>query len=123
MERIVISPRADWQQRVESVGMHYHTVDDTPYWDESAYYRFTPAEVDELEKATYELDRMCLEAVGHVVDNRHFEHFNIPEKFHDFVVESWETEEHTIYGRFDLACDGHHPPKLLEYNADTPTAL
>ena len=29
----------------------------------------------------------------------------------------------TIYGRFDLAFDGKGPPKLLEYNADTPTAL
>ena len=26
-------------------------------------------------------------------------------------------------GRFDLAYDGKGPPKLLEYNADTPTAL
>jgi glutathionylspermidine synthase len=28
-----------------------------------------------------------------------------------------------VYGRFDLAFDRHSPPKLLEYNADTPTAL
>ncbi len=28
-----------------------------------------------------------------------------------------------IYGRFDLAYDGQNPPKLLEYNADTPTSL
>ena len=29
----------------------------------------------------------------------------------------------TLFGRFDLAYDGSGPPKLLEYNADTPTAL
>ena len=28
-----------------------------------------------------------------------------------------------MYGRFDLAYDGVNPPKLLEYNADTPTSL
>ena len=28
-----------------------------------------------------------------------------------------------MYGRFDLAYDGTTPPKLLEYNADTPTSL
>jgi glutathionylspermidine synthase len=28
-----------------------------------------------------------------------------------------------LYGRFDLAYRGDGPPKLLEYNADTPTAL
>ena len=38
-------------------------------------------------------------------------------------AESWELDEHTIYGRFDLSYDGQGPPKLLEYNADTPTAL
>jgi glutathionylspermidine synthase len=26
----------------------------------------------------------------------------------------------SLYGRFDLTYDGINPPKLLEYNADTP---
>jgi glutathionylspermidine synthase len=103
--------------------MHYHSLDDGPYWDERTYYRFSAAEVDELERATYALDKMCLEAVGHVIDNRRFEPFGIPEEFHDFVVRSWETEQRTVYGRFDLAYDGRSSPRLLEYNADTPTAL
>jgi glutathionylspermidine synthase len=29
----------------------------------------------------------------------------------------------SLYGRFDLSYDGRNPPKLLEYNADTPTSL
>jgi glutathionylspermidine synthase len=32
-------------------------------------------------------------------------------------------DEIAIVGRFDLAYDGNGPPKLLEYNADTPTSL
>jgi glutathionylspermidine synthase len=28
-----------------------------------------------------------------------------------------------LYGRFDVLYDGSSPPKLLEYNADTPTSL
>jgi glutathionylspermidine synthase len=105
------------------VGLSYHTLDDGPYWDERAYYAFSPAEVDDLERATYALDKMCLEAVGHIVDNRSFERFGLPAAFHDFVVRSWEADERTIYGRFDLAYDGRGAPRLLEYNADTPTAL
>ena len=31
--------------------------------------------------------------------------------------------EPSLYGRLDLRWDGTGPPKLLEYNADTPTAL
>jgi glutathionylspermidine synthase len=123
MERVVTTPRPDWVKRVESVGMHYHSLNDGPYWDERAYYRFSAADVDGLERASYALDKMCLEAVEHIVHNRLFEPFGIPEAFRDFVVRSWETEERTIYGRFDLAYDGRGEPQLLEYNADTPTAL
>jgi len=38
-------------------------------------------------------------------------------------LQSWERDDFSLYGRFDLAYDGRTPPKLLEYNADTPTAL
>jgi glutathionylspermidine synthase len=123
MERLIATPRADWVRRVESVGMHFHSVDDVPYWDERACYQFSAAEVDELERATFALDKMCLEAVAHVIENRLFEPFCIPDAFHDFVARSWEADNRTIYGRFDLAYDGAGAPQLLEYNADTPTAL
>jgi len=47
----------------------------------------------------------------------------IPDSHVQWVRRSWERDEHTIYGRFDLRYDGNGPPRLLEYNADTPTAL
>jgi glutathionylspermidine synthase len=123
VKRLTNTPRADWTRIVESQGFHFHTADEQPYWDESAYYLFTAEQIDELERATYELDRMCLAAVQHVIDTRGFGPFGIPERFADFIVQSWEEDEFTLYGRFDLAYDGRSPPKLLEYNADTPTSL
>jgi glutathionylspermidine synthase len=39
------------------------------------------------------------------------------------ILRSWERDDFSLYGRFDLSFDGGSPPKLLEYNADTPTAL
>ena len=39
------------------------------------------------------------------------------------IAESWRRSDPSLYGRFDLAYDGSKPAKLLEYNADTPTAL
>jgi glutathionylspermidine synthase len=116
-------PRADWQKTVESQGMLYHTADGVPYWDESAYYEFNAAEIDELEDATYALDELCLAAVEHVIQNDLFDRFLIPPAYRDFICRSWEVDQQTIYGRFDLAYDGQFSPKLLEYNADTPTAL
>lgn len=123
MQRHTTQVRPNWQQLVEAKGMHYHSVDDIPYWDESAYYEFTSGEVDALEAATYELNRICLEAVQHIIDQDRFDQFLIPPDFRPYIRKSWERDEHTIYGRFDLAFDGSLPPRLLEYNADTPTGL
>lgn len=123
MQRRVIAPRAEWQKLVEDKGMAYHTIDGEPYWDESTCYEFTAAEIDQIEKATYELNDMCLKAVDHVLSKKLFDRFAIPAQFADYIARSWETDELTIYGRFDLFYDGSGPPKLLEYNADTPTAL
>src|SRR5947209_19130407 len=47
MERHTCTPRPDWQSRVEAQGLAYHTIDDQPYWDESAFYQFRSAEIDE----------------------------------------------------------------------------
>jgi len=123
MIRQTSQPRPNWQKTVESQGMHYHTAGGVPYWDESACYRFTRSEIDALEAATYTLGQMCLAAVQHVLDHDLWDRFLIPAAYRDFVRRSWDEDEHTIYGRFDLAFDGQSPPKLLEYNADTPTAL
>jgi glutathionylspermidine synthase len=123
MLRVETPPRGDWPKIVESQGLTYHSIGGVPYWDESAYYLFEAGEVDAIEAATYRLNEMCLEAVGRVIADRRLDEFNIPQPYHDWVAWSWERDEHTIYGRFDLAFDGEGPPKLLEYNADTPTAL
>ncbi len=123
MRRVQIQPRSGWQKTVESQGMFYHTADGVPYWDESAYYEFTSAEIDTLEAATYTLDALCLDAVQHSIDHNLLDRFLIPPQYRELICRSWEEDEHTIYGRFDLAMAPDRPPKLLEYNADTPTAL
>jgi glutathionylspermidine synthase len=122
MRRIGIVPRPDWREKVEAVGLTYHTLDDAVYWDESACYRFTADEVDRLEQATTELQEMCVKAAGHVIEKKLFRRFGIPEAFAPLVVDSWERDDPSLYGRFDLLYDGTDI-KLLEYNADTPTAL
>src|SRR4051794_40894166 len=123
MERITIQPRKNWQKTVESQGLHFHTADDAPYWDETACYLFSRAQIDQLETATYALNDLCLAAVQHIIDEKLFDRFAIPPAFVPWIMESWERDEFTLYGRFDLSYDGIHPPRMLEYNADTPTSL
>jgi glutathionylspermidine synthase len=123
MERSVTPPRFDWQEKVESYGMRYHTIDGQVYWDETAYYSFSASEIDELESATAELHEMCIKAAEHVITNKLYDRMLIPPLAIPLMERSWENDEPSILGRFDFAYDGHSPPKMLEYNADTPTAL
>lgn len=123
MERHTIPPRDNWRAKVESQGLEFHTIQGSLYWDESAYYSFTAADVDEIQDATEELYTLCMEAVEHVIEDDLLDLFEIPAAFHDWVRESWRKREPELYGRFDLVYDGKRPPALLEFNADTPTAL
>jgi glutathionylspermidine synthase len=122
MERISVSPRNNWQQTVEKLGFGFHT-SDVPYWDESAYYTFSLAEIEKLEIATSELWEMCLQSVQYVMDHDLFHQFHIPPYMIPHIKESWDNDAPAIYGRFDFCFDGKHEPKLLEFNADTPTSL
>lgn len=122
MKRVVIPVRDDWQRKVESVGLVWHSAKGA-YWNESAYYSFTMDEILVLEKATNSLHAMCLEAAQHIVDNDLFDTLRIPARVVPLIKAAWEQEPPSLYGRFDLAYDGMGPPKMLEYNADTPTSL
>lgn len=123
MQRISITPRNDWQQRVTDYGLTFHTIDGETYWDESCYYQFSSQEIDLLDDVTNELHRMCLKAVEYVIRQQAFAPFCIPDEFIPLIISSWERAQQSVYGRFDFAFDGTGQPKMLEYNADTPTAL
>ncbi len=128
MQRIPIEPRHDWREKVEADGLVYHTSQDANgrsvrYWHESAYYLFDSAEIEVLEHASDELHEMAVAAAHYIVAQDRFADLGIPRWATEAVSHSLSMQPPTIYGRFDLSFDGSSPPKLLEYNADTPTAL
>ena len=122
MERHDIAPRKDLEQKLESQGFRFHG-GSHPYWNEEACYRFTSDEVDVLEAASEELWRLCLLAVEEVINKDLFSELRIPVEFRPLIQSSWKEREFSLYGRFDLWFDGESPPKLFEFNADTPTSL
>ncbi len=123
MQRHRCDPRPDWRERVEELGLTYHSHESGPYWDESACYELTRAEVDALEAAANTLHKLYIEAAGAVIEHNWWSRLGIPEPAVPEILRSWDEDDFSLYGRFDLAFDGETPPKLLEYNADTPTAL
>ena len=122
MERKTCDERPEWRARVEARGLVWHTPEQT-YWHEGVYYQFGSDEIDKIERATNELHQLCIAAVQNVIDEKRYDQLRIPAAAIPLIEASWNAEPPSIYGRFDLAYDGVSPPKMLEYNADTPTAL
>ncbi len=125
MQRIPVPPRADLADIARNAGFTFATIDGEIYWDERAYYAFSLREIEAgLEDPSTALSDLCLELVQRAVkDQRILERLCIPVHAWDLIAASWARRDPSLYGRFDLAFDGRGPAKLLEYNADTPTAL
>ncbi|MCX7825954.1 MAG: glutathionylspermidine synthase family protein, partial [Verrucomicrobiae bacterium] len=123
MQRHRCHPRPAWTEKVEALGLTYHSNEEGPYWDESACYELTAGEVEQLETASAALHRLCIEAAEAVIENGWWKRLAIPELAIPSILRSWQRDDFSLYGRFDLSYDGEGSPKLLEYNADTPTAL
>ena len=113
------------KEYLESIGFSWHTdIDNTDYVSNDLV-SITNQEAENYYNATNELYDMFVEAAQYVIDNDLFHELNIPFNLIDVIKDSWEDDVHWhLYGRFDLAggLDGK-PIKLIEFNADTPTAL
>jgi glutathionylspermidine synthase len=110
---------------LEHLGFSWHTdSDNTPYIADELV-KISPSEAEAFYNAGNELYEMFVEAGEYIIENNLFHEIGIPFNLVNSIVESWESDVHWhLYGRFDLAggVDGK-PIKLLEFNADTPTAL
>jgi len=110
---------------LESLGFVWHTDSDESSYISDELLVISEEEAEAYYEATNALYDMVVEAAEHVVENNLFHEIGIPFNLVDVIKESWENDVHWhLYGRFDLAggIDGK-PIKLLEFNADTPTAL
>ena len=125
MHRIPVVERPDLKETALEHGYVYRAGDGIPYWDETAYYRFTLRQIEEdLEKPAGEIDEMCFQLLDHsLADETVYRRLRIPEEYWDYVADSWRNGEKDLYGRLDFSYDGAGDAKLLEYNADTPTTL
>ncbi|MBV2129345.1 glutathionylspermidine synthase family protein [Arsukibacterium indicum] len=125
MKRHSIAPRPGWQDFANSVGFEFHTIDNEPYWDESAYYQFSLQQIEQdLEAPTEELHQMALDLVPDILASEQLlQQLAIPERFWDYIAASWRSGEPHLYGRMDFSYNGQSPAKLLELNYDTPTSL
>lgn len=120
MKRIEFFPRSNWQNTIEQQGFLFNA--DGNYWKENAAYSFTEAEILAIEKATNDIFSMCCEAVDYVIKREWYDRFHIDRKYGELIKWSWQEDQPSLYGRMDLSVNNGQI-KLLEFNADTPTAL
>ncbi len=89
--RTYSAPRADWRARFDSIGFTFYDMESEggrPYWQEEAAYGFSSHEIDDFERTTAELFRLCMEACERVVRDRRFAEFGIPVELWDLVEKS-----------------------------------
>jgi glutathionylspermidine synthase len=124
MKRLVIPERPDWRRRIEEQGLLFHALEDhREYWGEGRCYALTSHEVDALERATRDIYALCLEAAHEAVVHKRYAQLGVPPQAIPLVERAWHEEPPTLYGRLDFALGPDGVPKLLEFNADTPTSL
>ena len=120
MFRTATQPRENYTQKLENLNFSFHQ----EYWNEEAYYEFTSEEIDQLEATTSELYQRCIDAVDWIIQNKFYQPYNLTPTAISLIENSWIIDAPSLYGRFDLWYDGvHKPPKLFEFNAETPTAI
>jgi glutathionylspermidine synthase len=113
------------KEYLESLGFVWHTDSDETSYIADELVVISEDEAEAYYEATNELYDMYVQAAQHVIGNNLFHEIGIPFNLIDVIKESWENDVHWhLYGRFDLAGGVNGKDiKLLEFNADTPTAL
>jgi glutathionylspermidine synthase len=118
MKRITIAPRINYKEKIQDLGFYF----DDNYWLENAYYEFSKKQIEEFEKATNICYQMYVNAVEYIIKNDLWDELHIPRYIVPTLINSWERDELSLYGRFDFTFVNDQI-KLLEFNADTPTSL
>lgn len=112
-------------EKLENMGFTWHTNEDKKSYVDDKLIIISEDEANNYYNACNELYDMFINAGSYVIDNNLLDKLGIPFNLHEVVKLSWENDVHWhLYGRFDLAGGlDNLPIKLLEFNANTPTAL
>ena len=112
-------------ETLEEIGFTWHTDTNGTKYISNELVEVTQKETEAYYETANTIYDMYIEAAEYVIDNNLFFDLGIPFNLIESIKKSWENDVHWhIYGRFDLAggIDGQGI-KLIEFNADTPTAL
>lgn len=82
------------------------------------------SEQSQFQAATSSVYMMFETVLNDLIKDGKLSEFDLPEKMIELIEYSWQNNHMHLLGRFDFAGGiDDNPPKLLEYNADTPTMV
>mmetsp|Transcript_9827 Transcript_9827/g.14804 ORF Transcript_9827/g.14804 Transcript_9827/m.14804 type:complete len:504 (+) Transcript_9827:130-1641(+) len=94
------------------------------YWNNESAYVLSEQAVDKLQRTSYELHTMLLEAVDLVIGSDELlDEFEVPQVLRPALKKSWKNRDKDLLGRIDILWDGTGDPKLINCEADTPSML
>lgn len=122
MKKVSNQINNSWQYHFEEAGFDYHSLSGK-YWIDNYHLELKQEEANAMELAANEVHAMCIEMVSENIRKGNFEKYGLNRFVISAMERSWKNKDFHLYGRFDFAFDGTGNPKMLEYNADTPTSI
>ena len=109
---------------LDSIGFHWHTDSDESSYVADELVVLNKEQAERYYEAVNELYDMFVATGDYIIENNLLDELDIPFNLQELVKLSWENDVHWhLYSRFDLAGGIDKDIKLIEFNADTPTAL
>ena len=131
MQLQAIQPRQDWiktneQLRFASGGLTARpdTWDEGRVWSDHLCVAISETQAAILHEATQRIHDLCMDTVDGIVKSGDYPtQFGFSDAAIRLIETSWKRGDPLLTGRLDLAFDGVHAPKLLEYNSDNAGLL
>ena len=109
---------------MEEVAIKWSECEYDLYWHEEAKIELSQQADKQITEATFQLHNMMLMGIDKVVnDDKLLKLFGMNRNLWPAIKYSWKQKQIDMQGRFDLVYDGVNAPKMLEYNADTPSLI
>jgi glutathionylspermidine synthase len=110
------------RENLDAAGWAFLYEDAPEYLGTDAVVR-SDDDVEALALAANSLYSMFVDAAASVIDGGRLAELGIPERAHRLIEYTWNDDRNWhLYGRFDIA-ETEVGPKLIEFNADTPTCV
>ena len=130
MRHVILNPRENYKQILNRLNFTYHTknISNEPfeYWLEGHAYEFKLREIEEIKKATIEVNEMFLYTADKMIKNGKYpKQYNFDDETIKKIEESYYSQRNkfSLMSRLDFCYNTENQLKLYEYDADSTSTF